>query len=440
MVTEKSVPRAVASAACESGRCRKLRSLPLAVLIFLTLLFPQTSGAHDPITTKVMFNKEIVRIFQRSCLECHSVGKIKADIPLSTYEEARPWAKAIKEEVLEKRMMPYQAVKGYGAFQHDYTLAQRDIELIVSWVEGGAPRGEERDYPKEAIEQIRKGENWTLGQPDLILAPEKATEVAAEGDDEVRCFDLPVKAGEDRWITAFDFHPGNGAVVYSAAFFIERTTRKVSGRNNDNCGINSETKGLENLGIWIPGQVIDRLPEGTGRLLPANSRVLLKIRYRKNGEATTDRSRLGLYFAKNRIDKAARTIIISSGIGSDGKTANTDNARVQANHILTEPKEIIAIRPILFPLAESIEARAYRPDGTIEVLIWAKKYRYDWQPTYYLRKPLALPKGTRIEVTAYLNSAENNADKGKSPDVLCEIILAANSERTSQLRPGPRRG
>src|SRR5262245_43356906 len=202
---------------------------------FLSLLFPHSGGAHDPITTKVMFNKEIVLIFQRSCLECHSVGKIKADIPLSTYEEARPWAKAIKEEVLEKRMMPYQAVKGYGAFQHDYTLAQRDIELIVSWVEGGAPRGEERDYPKEAIEQIRKGDNWTLGQPDLILAPEKATEVAAEGDDEVRCFDLPVKAGEDRWITAFDFHPGNGAVVYSASFFIERTTRKVRGRNNDNC-------------------------------------------------------------------------------------------------------------------------------------------------------------------------------------------------------------
>jgi hypothetical protein len=396
------------------------------LLCFPTLLFPRPGGAHEPITTKVMFNKEIIRIFQRSCLGCHSVGRIKADIPLTTYEEARPWAKAIKEEVLEKRMMPYQAVKGYGSFQHDYALPQREVDLIVSWVEGGAPRGEEKDYPKGASDRILKGEGWPLGQPDLILAPEETTQLAAEGD-EFRCFALPLKANEDRWLTAFDFQPGNGTVVYNASFFIEpyRAKRAVkgAGRNSDNCGMIGGRTNFEKLGQWIPGQMIDRLPEGTGRLLPANSRIHMKIHYRKRGEATTDRSRLGLYFTKDRVARAARTIIMSSGMSSRGMAANTDKKRVTAKHTITAPAVAVAIRPLLFPFAESLEARAYRPDGTIEVLIWARKYRFDWQPAYYFRRPLALPKGTRIEVTAYLNSSEEN-DGGQIG--LCEITLAQN--------------
>lgn len=429
MTTEKSAVRA----ASRSRRWWKQRSLPLALLIAFCLLFPHPGGAHEPITTKVMFNKEIIRIFQRSCLGCHSAGKIEAEIPLSTYDEARPWAKAIKEEVLEKRMMPYQTVKGYGAFRHDYALSQRELDLIVSWVEGGAPRGEERDYPKEAIEQIVKGDEWKLGQPDLILAPEKATAIGAEGDDELRCFALPVKAGADRWIKAFDFHPGNSAVVYSASFFIETKPAKNL-RNDGSC----ET-GKESLGSWIPGQVSERLPEGSGRLLPANSRVLLKIRYRKNGAAATDRSRLGLYFADDRIEKAARTILINSKDGpKDGSDEKAGKGRIQATQLLTEPAEIIAIRPLLFPLAESIEARAYLPDGSIEVLIWARKYRFDWQPAYYLKKPLALPKGSRIEVTAYLNG-ENDGGKVAGRG-LCEITLTVSSERISQRRSAPHRG
>jgi hypothetical protein len=400
---------------------------------FPILLFPRFGSTHEPITTKVTFNKEIVRIFQRNCLGCHSPGRIKSDIPLTTYEEARPWAKAIKEEVLEKRMMPYQTVKGYGAFQHDYILPQRDLDLIVSWVEGGAPRGEDKDYPRQAIDQILNGDGWTLGQPDLILEPESATKIAAEGEDEVRCFALPVKSKEDRWISAFDFHPGNGAVAYGASFFIERNARKAKNRTDDSCVVSGDATNPESLGQWVPGQAVNHLPNGVGRLLPANSSVLLKIHYRKNGQATTDRSRLGLYFAKDRINKTARTVII----GSRGKTAIADKGRVRATHTVTAPTEAVAIRPLLFPDAESMEARAYRPDGTIEVLIWAKRYRFDWQPVYYFRRPLALPKGTRIEVTAYLTGDQGDGGSRNSAGALCEITVTANSERTSRLQPAP---
>src|SRR5262249_53338515 len=170
-------------------------------LFVLALALPRTGSMHEPITTKVMFNKEVIRILNRNCLSCHAPGKIKADISLTTYEEARPWAKAIKEEVLEKRMVPFQAVKGYGKFQHDYALPQRDVELLVSWIEGGAPRGEAKDYPKAEIERLLKGDAWLLGQPDLILQPEKETKTEKDGTE---CFLLPTNLKEVRWLNAID--------------------------------------------------------------------------------------------------------------------------------------------------------------------------------------------------------------------------------------------
>ena len=194
----------------------------ILLFIFLAMALPMTARLHEPITTKVMFNKEIIRIFERNCLGCHAPNKIKADIPLTTYEEARPWAKAIKEEILEKRMMPFQAVKGYGSFQHDYALLQRDVELIVSWVEGGAPRGDAKDYPKAAIERLIEGKEWKLGKPDLVLEP--AAEVVLEaGAMETRCVSLPTGLKQGRTINAVEFQPGNGAIVEAASALMKAT-------------------------------------------------------------------------------------------------------------------------------------------------------------------------------------------------------------------------
>ena len=111
----------------------------------VTMLDQTVVRAHEPITTKVRFNKEVVRILQRNCLGCHRPGGIA--MSLATYDEARPWAKAIKEELLEKRMPPWHPVKGFGEFRNAPELTQRDIDLIVNWVEGGAPKGDEKDLP-----------------------------------------------------------------------------------------------------------------------------------------------------------------------------------------------------------------------------------------------------------------------------------------------------
>ncbi len=104
--------------------------------------------AHDIITTKITFSREISRIFAAHCVSCHREGG--AAFSLMTYEEARPWAKAIKEEVLERRMPPWGAVKGFGEFRDDRGLTQEALEVISAWVEGGAPEGDPKLLPAPA--------------------------------------------------------------------------------------------------------------------------------------------------------------------------------------------------------------------------------------------------------------------------------------------------
>ncbi len=423
------------------------RRTVIAALFAISAFFlsTRTGSSHDPITTKVMFNKEIIRILERNCLGCHAPNKIKADIPLTTYEEARPWAKAIKEEVLEKRMMPFQAVKGYGRFQHDYVLPQRDIELLVSWIEGGAPRGEAKDYPRQQIEKLIQGDSWPLGQPDVVLQPEKETRLEPQGDDEkegeeTRCIVLPTQLKETHRLSAIDFQPGNGAVVHAASFHRLSPLTKAAGKSSA-CGMAGET-----LGVWVPAQSATKMPEGVGQRLEADSAIVLKIHYRRNGEAATDLSRLALYFAKSAAGKQVRNLPISPAPVTI--PANAENHAVKASLTLSSAAEAVAIRPLLFPFGQSIEVAAYRPDGSIEVLIVAKNYRYDWQPVYQFRKPIPLPKGTRIEVTAYFDNSDNNRNNPNDPPValqfaepLCEIALVQETQlKPASISRGGRKG
>ena len=120
------------------------RLIRVVLLPFVLL----TASGHDVITTKVTFDREIIRLFNTHCISCHQTGG--PAFSLASYAEARPWAKAIGEEVLRRRMPPWGAVKGFGDFRSDQGLTPEQLELIVDWEEGGAPEGEPKDIPKES--------------------------------------------------------------------------------------------------------------------------------------------------------------------------------------------------------------------------------------------------------------------------------------------------
>lgn len=123
--------------------------------------------AHEPITTKLTWTQEISRIVYKRCASCHQEGG--AAFSLTTYDDARPWAKAMREEVLERRMPPWGAVEGVGTFRENPSLTALEIEYIVGWVEGGAPEGEAAYLPEKPEFQPVKHAQAEMPAPRLII-------------------------------------------------------------------------------------------------------------------------------------------------------------------------------------------------------------------------------------------------------------------------------
>ena len=147
-----------------------MRRLVFGVVCALAAIAP-AARAHDVITTKITFTREISRIVNKHCASCHFEGG-KTPMSLLTYESARPWAKAIKEEVLERRMPPWGALKGFGEFKHDNGLTQEEISIISAWVEGGAPEGDANLLPTKKPVFDKEPAARPAGASELVLTRE----------------------------------------------------------------------------------------------------------------------------------------------------------------------------------------------------------------------------------------------------------------------------
>jgi hypothetical protein len=407
----------------------RLQRIVLFTFAFCLSPFAFSVAAHEPITTKVRFNKEVIRILQRSCLGCHHPGGVA--MSLATYEEARPWAKAIKEEILEKRMPPWHAVKGYGEFRNAPPLTQREIDLIVNWVEGGAPKGDDKDLPAAPL----FSNDWQLGKPDLILKPGTEAKIAPDADEH-RTFILPTALKEDRWVTAIDLQPGSGSVVHCATFYLLKAEGGRMKDEKEQAGVSSSLilpPSSLVIGTWVPGQKTVALPGDVAQLLPAGSRIAVRIHYRGAGEGGNDASALGLYFTKTPPRRQLQEIGIANSQALI--PAGAGLYQVTAAFTIKDDAEAFAIRPGVNPLVMSLQATAYRPDGTQEVLIWSRGYQFDWQPTYYFKQPVSLPRGTRIEVIAYFDNSDDNRNNPNNPakalrwadltsEPMCAVLIA----------------
>lgn len=396
----------------------------------LTLLALGSGSAHVPITTKVRFTREVIRIFQQNCLGCHRPGGI-APFSLASYEEARPWAKAIKEELLEKRMPPWNALKGFGDFRNAPPLMQNDVDLVVNWVEGGVPKGDAKDLPPEPL----IASDWPLGLPDRVVEL-PVVDVAADAD-EFRCLPVPLSLDRDVWVSAFDLDPGNGMVVHCATFYRERREDEpksyADGREIVSPKQSCPPPG-DILGTWVPGVNPAHLPPGIGYRISPETRLVARIHYRGRGEATEVHSRIGLYFSRS--GRSRPVTLISFTDPSERIPPGEGRHALRLQHIVESDLEAVAISPLAHPLLVSLQVTAYRPDNTTTVLLWTRGSRFDWRPTYIYKQPVGLPRGTRLVVTAYFdNSSENPFLENESPkparlsdiapDPLCTLLVVS---------------
>ncbi|MEO7155982.1 MAG: cytochrome c [Vicinamibacterales bacterium] len=336
---------------------------------------------HVPITTKIVFNREIAQIFQKKCFQCHTDGNVS--VPLTTYREARPWAVAIKEEILEKRMPPWGAASGYGHFANDMSLTGREISLILSWADGGAPSGvllADEDKQPVFVPSLTA---WELGPPDETVTVAAKQMIAADSPYRVERFDVTTGLKDARWLRALQVNPADRRVIRYAAVYDARNGRW--------------------LGTWTPSSQLSAMPAGSGVELPASAKLTVEIGYRGNMDAAPGNAELGLYFAEKPPAQAATTIEITPLPVT--LPAAKKGERVRAESAIKTAQTITAFWPRLGPGAKSVEVTAIRPDGSVEPMLWVNSYRPEWPAPYILKEPMSLPAGTRLVMTAYYDNA-----------------------------------
>ncbi len=351
------------------------------------MLAPEpVESRHVPITTKIVFNREIAQIFQKKCFQCHTDGNVA--MALTTYRETRPWAVAIKEEILDREMPPWSAAGGYGHFANDMSLTAREVSLILAWADGGAPSGVLlADEDKQPV-YVPSLDRWEQGEPDEVLTVAENTKVAAGSPFRVERFEIATGLKQARWLRALQLNPADRRVIRYAAVY--------------------ETKSGRWIGTWTPSSQVSAQPDGSAIPLPPNGRLTIEIGYRGNQDADgSGAGELGLYFLeKPPAQPATRFSWTTMGVTVvPGKTGE----RVRREITIKTAMDATALWPLLGPGARSFEVTALRPDGTVEPMLWLNNYRVEWPTSYILREPVALPAGTRLMVTAYYDNPTETA-------------------------------
>jgi hypothetical protein len=345
--------------------------------------------SHEVVSTTVTFDREIVRILAKKCIACHSERNL--GMPLTSYEQTRPWARSIEEEVLRRHMPPWRAVAGYGQFANDIGMSNREIQFIVAWVEGNGPRtkGEQvianfGEAGKADDRLVPDFGRWQLGKPDLqmpLAAHSVDSSRVASGGDEVRREIIKLGLTSDAWVRALEFHPGDRRVVRAAYFSLQETGQW--------------------LGSWTPWYGVTTLPSNTAYRVPAGSHVIAELHYRSTDEVVEDRSTLGLYLTAKAANRPVDVVVETKAEGAlDGRTQ-----KVSGSVRLAADAHLLAFKPEVPPGIESMDVTARKPDGTVQVLLVVRHVLAEWPTPYILAQPVPLPKNTELAVNGYYDQA-----------------------------------
>ncbi len=356
--------------------------------------FTITGSSKVGKNASVTFTKDVAAILYKNCAECHRPTGV-APMSLLTFKEVRPWARSVKERVLDRTMPPWFADPNHGEFANNPSLSQSEVNTISSWVDAGAPKGDDKDLPPAPTFV----EGWAIGTPDLVLSMQEEYPVPADGTVPYLYFRIPTNFTEDRWVKAVEIKPGDRRVVHHVIASLE----------------DGERKRIGGLGGITPNKTAIISPPGSARLIKAGSVILLQMHYTTMGQATKDRTSVGLIFTKER-----PKIILGGGNAINTGfliPAGAANHEVRASTTFKEDSYLYSMMPHMHVRGKDFTYTAVFPDGRTQVVLHVPKYNFDWQLDYELKTPLFLPKGTRLDCVAHFdNSIGNkyNPDPSKS--------------------------
>jgi hypothetical protein len=348
---------------------------------------------------------------------------------LLTYAEARPYARAIKVAVSNRKMPPWFADPRYGHFRNDSALSQTEVDVITGWVDGGSIEGDSKDAPPP----VRwPGDGWEI-EPDAIVQGVPYTVPAHTKNDVVEWMWVVVPTGfkSDTWVTSMEIRPSEPSVTHHICVRLRPHTPDVKynqliwedkARDGDG-SVGAEATGVGSggqlvaagaplLGCYVPGHALeDYRLYGAAKLIPAGSDLVFVLHYTPNGRELTDLPRVGFTMAKTPPEREYRTLGSSSP--TDAKSfsippndPNWKSPSMQGT--FQQDAELVWMSPHMHLRGKDMTYTLVFPDGRREIVLNVPRYDFNWQLGYALASPIKVPKGTKMVVTAHFDNSSAN--------------------------------
>ncbi len=351
-------------------------------------------------STPVTYYRDIARIFQSNCVECHHKGGV-GPFALDSYDAVIEHSGMIRKQVERGAMPPWFAAPLEGLthspWSNDRSLSERDRAELLAWLSSDRAKGDVADAPKP---RVFPGE-WSIGKPDAIVAAARPISIKAEGIMPYQHVTVTTDFPEDRWVRGYEILPSAREVVHHVIVSVHEKGSKVRGGGDEGA-----------QGYWaayVPGNTKQLYPEGFARKLPAGATVSFQIHYTPNGKAVEDTISMGLLFAKT----PPKFVVHTTGLS---------NARIsippgEANHVEVAQRTLPTDVNVMAWMAHMhVRGKAFKfevtlPGGKTETLLDIPKYDFNWQLRYDYAMPHFLPRGSTVKITAvYDNSSGNPAN------------------------------
>jgi hypothetical protein len=341
-------------------------------------------------------------------------------MPLVTYPQTRPWATQIRDRAHSKSMPPWFADPCCGHFADDPSLTAEEIATLSAWADAHAPAGNPHDAP--APPHWTRG--WDIPQPDLILSMPKAVAIPAHGDVEYTYEIVPTNFAEGKWVQMSEVRPSSRAHVHHAVVYIRAAGSDwlraaplnqaftASSLHDEHLRHQAHETTSDLLLVYAPGSSPDRWPDGTAKFVPAHSDVVFQMHYTTNGKAATDRTSIGLVFAKQPPAQRVITLQLANDHDTIPIPPNADDYRVEVHGTLPNDCVLLSFFPHMHLRGKRFEydivhSDKDRLDKSVETLLRVN-YDFYWQLSYRLAEPRFLKAGTELQAVAWYDNSRNN--------------------------------
>ena len=359
------------------------------------------------------FTKDVAPILFKRCAECHRPTGM-APMSLMTYEDARPWARAVRQKVVAREMPPWGADPAIGTFANDVSLKQHEIDTIAAWVDGGAPQGNPADLPKPP----QFAEGWSIGKPDLVFRMQEPYTVPADGTVPYVYMTIPTNLKEDIWIRGVELRPTDRRVVHHIiSTLVEGTGQTPDPKPKPTRDPNRKEIG-GGLGGLVPGRLYGLYEEGVARKIPAGTDIVLQMHYTTIGQPVVDQTEIGVVLAKEPPEKLRAEA--GGAIPNMGFVIPPGDPNYEVAGKLTFDRDtyLSTMYPHMHVRGKDAAYTLVYPDGREELLLRVPKYDFNWQLSYKLAEPKFVPKGSTLKVTMHYDNSRANRF---NPDPTAEV-------------------